>query len=65
MARQKKVGEKKSEETTLVPFNRSLHLLSENPEHHPSTIEPFCEEMHLKIPLSTRDLILSKSTPDW
>ncbi len=52
-----------------MPFDRSWLPLSENPNQHPKKKktkkkpEPFSQEMHLKIPLSSRGLRLSNSKP--
>jgi hypothetical protein len=43
-----------SQEATLMPLDRPWLLLSENLDHHPPKNEPCCQEMHLKIPLSSR-----------
>ncbi len=51
------------QDVTLVPLDKSCVPLSENPDQQPKRNEPFSHEMHLKIPLLSRGLKLSKSKP--
>jgi hypothetical protein len=54
-----KTGKKlASYEATLALLDRSWRVPSENPDHHPKNIEPFSQEMHLKMPLSRQGLKL-------
>jgi hypothetical protein len=52
-----------SYEAALVSLDRSLLFLSKNLYHHSSKNEPFSQEMHLKIPLSSLGLKLSNPKP--
>jgi hypothetical protein len=52
-------------EATLVPFDGSRIHTKENPNHQPKKTERLSQEMHLKIPLSSRGLKLSNSKPGY
>jgi hypothetical protein len=40
-----------------------LDLFPKNPDHQPAKKQPFNQEIHLKIPLLSRDLNLKNSKP--
>jgi hypothetical protein len=52
-----------SQDAALVPLNRPCLPLSEKPDHHLTRNEPFSQEMHLKIPLSSQGLKMAYSNP--
>ncbi len=53
------------EEATLVPLDRSLLTLSENPHLQPPKNDPFSNEMQLGIPLVNWGMNLSNHKPGW